>query len=111
MSTARSSVPADRRNLTTLADQRRLTARVQAAVGGVFGQTDRWRTLVDRIAPGLAEDPDWPALARALTRAADAGYDVGTRLPELIRRVRYPRRTRPDPSTTGSSTPAPRRSS
>jgi hypothetical protein len=67
-----------------LADQRRLTALVKSAVGGVFSQSDPWRTLVDRIAPGLADDPDWPALARALTRAADAGFDVRTRLPELI---------------------------
>lgn len=64
--------------------QRRLEAFVKASVGSVLSQTDQWRPLVDRIAPGLADDPHWPVLARALTRAADAGFDVGTRLPELI---------------------------
>lgn len=64
--------------------QRQLGARVQAAVGGLVGDTDRWRPLVDRIAPGLADDQHWPVLARAFSRASAAGYDVEAQLPALI---------------------------
>ncbi|MGH8963384.1 MAG: hypothetical protein ACRDWT_19705, partial [Jatrophihabitantaceae bacterium] len=59
-------------------------ALVQAEVGGLLGETDRWRPLIDRFALGLAEDPQWPVLARAFTRAAEAGFDVETRIPDLI---------------------------
>jgi hypothetical protein len=64
--------------------QRQLDARVKAAVGDLLGETDRWRPLIDRIAPGLADDQHWPVLARAFSRASAAGYDVEAQLPELI---------------------------
>ncbi len=64
--------------------QRQLEAQVKAAVGDLLGETDRWRPLIERVAPGLADDPHWPVLARAFTRAEAAGFEVETRLPELI---------------------------
>ena len=42
-----------------------------------------WRKLVVLIDARLVRDPDWLALAAALTRAAAAGYDVAVRLPAL----------------------------
>jgi hypothetical protein len=42
-----------------------------------------WATLADLIHPGLTADPDWPALAAALNRAAAAGYDAAAMLPGL----------------------------
>lgn len=68
------------------AHRRDLQAHVNAAVGGLRGETDRWRLLIDRIAPGLADDPHWPLVAKTLTRADQAGYDVEGRLPGLIAR-------------------------
>lgn len=47
------------------AHQRRLETLVKAEVGGLLGETDRWRPLIDRVAPGLNKDPHWPVLARA----------------------------------------------
>jgi len=72
------------------AAQRQLEAHVKAAVGGLLGETDRWRPLIDRVAPGLADDPQWPLLAKTLTRADASGYDVAARLPELVARRPLP---------------------
>jgi hypothetical protein len=74
------------------AHQRQVEARVHAAVGGLLGETDRWRPLIDRIAPGLADDPHWPALARAFTRAEEVGFDVEAHLPGLIAQRPLPER-------------------
>lgn len=70
--------------------QRHLEAHVEAAVGNRLGETDRWRLLIDRIALELADDPQWPLLAKALTRADQAGYDVEGRLPAVIARRPLP---------------------
>ena len=72
------------------AHQRELQAHVNAVVGGLLGETDRWRLLIDRIAPTLADDPHWPLLAKTLTRAHQAGYDVESRLPAVIARRSLP---------------------
>lgn len=42
-----------------------------------------WAELGDTIDPDLTSQPEWPALAAAITRANAAGYDVGTHLPRL----------------------------
>ncbi|WP_280219257.1 AAA family ATPase, partial [Nocardia neocaledoniensis] len=47
-----------------------------------LGDTDadlrRWAGLASRLeVPGLTEDPVWPVLATELTRAAEAGRDIG----------------------------------
>ncbi len=44
----------------------------------------RWAELAERIHPGLPANPHWPVLAEHLSRAADSGYDITTRLPLLI---------------------------
>ena len=44
----------------------------------------RWAPLATAIAADLTADPHWPALAAHLSRAAETGYDVETRLPLLI---------------------------
>ncbi|MGI8678510.1 MAG: MobF family relaxase [Jatrophihabitans sp.] len=72
------------------AHQRRLEAFVKADVGALLGETERWRPLIDRIAPGLADDPQWPLLARTFTGADAAGYDVEALLPEVIARRPLP---------------------
>ncbi len=79
--------PADGDNT---AHQRRLEALVKAKVGGLLGETDRWRTLIDRVAPGLADDPQWPLLAKTFTGAEAAGYNVEALLPEVIARRPLP---------------------
>lgn len=67
-----------------------LDAHVHAAVGSLISHDDRWRQLVDPLVPGIADDAGWPMLARALSRASDAGYDVPSRLPDLISRRPLP---------------------
>jgi conjugative relaxase-like TrwC/TraI family protein len=52
--------------------------------------TARWAQLADRISPVLVLDPSWPALARAIDRAAAAGVDVDTQLPALAQRRPLP---------------------
>jgi conjugative relaxase-like TrwC/TraI family protein len=52
--------------------------------------TARWAHLADRISPRLTVDPSWPALARAIDRAAAAGVDVETQLPALAERRPLP---------------------
>ena len=52
--------------------------------------TSRWAQLVERINPRLTADPSWPALARAIDRAAATGYDVETHLPTLANRRPLP---------------------
>jgi conjugative relaxase-like TrwC/TraI family protein len=52
--------------------------------------TARWAQLADRISPLLTVDPSWPALARAIDRAATAGVDVDTQLPALAQRRPLP---------------------
>lgn len=64
--------------------RQRLDAQVHAAVGSLGGQNERWRQLADPLVPGIADDAGWPMLARALSRASNAGYDVPNRLPDLI---------------------------
>jgi hypothetical protein len=64
--------------------RRTLTDRVHAALGRHNNPTQRWHALVAGINPRLTADPGWPWLARAITQAADTGYDVRTRLPHLI---------------------------
>jgi hypothetical protein len=44
----------------------------------------RWADLADRINPDLTKDQDWPTLAEHISRAADSGFHVDTRLPLLI---------------------------
>jgi DNA primase catalytic core len=44
----------------------------------------RWADLADRISPDLTNDRDWPTLAEHISRAADNGFHVHTRLPLLI---------------------------
>ena len=46
--------------------------------------TTRWADLADRINPDLTKDQDWPTLAEHISRAADSGFHVDTRLPLLI---------------------------
>ena len=46
--------------------------------------TARWADLADRIDRRLAGEPYWRALAAALDRAHVAGYDVTTRLPQVV---------------------------
>ena len=46
--------------------------------------TTRWADLADRISPDLAKDRDWPTLAEHISRAADSGFHVDTRLPLLV---------------------------
>jgi hypothetical protein len=65
--------------------RRDLTRRVAASVRDDLRPADRWRPLVARLDPRITNDPAWPGLARALTRAADHGYDMPTHLPRLIR--------------------------
>jgi hypothetical protein len=72
------------------ASRQRLDAQVSAAVGSLVGQNERWRQLVDPLVPGIADDAGWPMLARALSRASDAGYDVPNRLPDLVGRRPLP---------------------
>lgn len=45
---------------------------------------DRWRCIVDRIDPRLAQDNSWLALAATLKRAAEQGMDVEAELPRLV---------------------------
>jgi DnaB-helicase binding domain of primase len=44
----------------------------------------RWADLADRISPDLTNDRDWPTLAQHISRAADSGLHVDTRLPLLV---------------------------
>jgi DNA primase catalytic core len=46
--------------------------------------TIRWTDLADRISPDLTNDRDWPTLAEHISRAADNGLHVDTRLPLLV---------------------------
>jgi conjugative relaxase-like TrwC/TraI family protein len=64
--------------------RRALTDRVHAALDRHSDPAERWRALVSDIDPRLTVNPGWPWLARAITQAADTGYDVRTRLPHLI---------------------------
>ena len=50
----------------------------------------RWAQLAESISPRLTWDPSWPALARAIDRAAAAGVDVDTELPALAQRRPLP---------------------
>lgn len=50
----------------------------------------RWAQLADSITPRLTADPSWPALARAIDRAAAAGVDVAAELPALAQRRPLP---------------------
>ena len=52
--------------------------------------TSRWAQLAERINPRLTIDPSWPALARAVDRAAATGYDVEKQLPILANRRPLP---------------------
>ena len=52
--------------------------------------TSRWAQLAERINPRLTVDPSWPALARAIDRAATTGYDVEAQLPTLANRRPLP---------------------
>lgn len=59
--------------------QRDLDDHVTDRLGDLDTDTRRWTALADRLAvPGLTEDPYWPILAAALTRADAAGRDVDT---------------------------------
>jgi DNA primase catalytic core len=42
-----------------------------------------WSQLADSIDPDLTQQPEWVALAAAISRAHTAGYDVDTHLPRL----------------------------
>ena len=64
--------------------QWQLEARVHAVVGDLLSDSDRWRPFVDQVAPGLADDPHWPALVRTFSRACATGYDLEAQLPALI---------------------------
>jgi hypothetical protein len=64
--------------------RRALSDRVHAALDRHSDPAERWRALVTGIDPRLTVDPGWPWLARAITQAADTGYDVPARLPHLI---------------------------
>ncbi len=44
---------------------------------------ERWTSLVHAIDPRITAGDDWPALAKALTRAHDSGYLVTEHLPRL----------------------------
>src|SRR6185312_585136 len=46
--------------------------------------TTRWADLAHRISPDLTNDRDWPTLAEHISRAADSGFHVDTRLPLLV---------------------------
>jgi len=46
--------------------------------------TTRWAAVADQIDPRLTGDPHWPALTAAFDRAEAAGFDVSTRLPQLV---------------------------
>ncbi|MGH8961684.1 MAG: ATP-dependent DNA helicase [Jatrophihabitantaceae bacterium] len=70
--------------------RQRLAARVDSVVGSLLNPADQWRPLLDRLAPAVADQPAWPMLAAALTRASDSGYDVPERLPALIGRRPLP---------------------
>ena len=52
--------------------------------------TSRWAQLAERINPRLTGDASWPALARAIDRAAATGYDVEAQLPTLANRRALP---------------------
>ena len=45
---------------------------------------DRWKPVVDTIDSRLSSCPAWPALASALDRAQQSGYDVAANLPRLV---------------------------
>jgi hypothetical protein len=72
--------------------QAQLLAQVTAKVGPTHGPADRWKPLVDRLAPELATDRFWPDLAAAFDRAERAGYDVESALPLLIDQRPLPER-------------------
>src|SRR5581483_11717993 len=42
-----------------------------------------WSQLAESIDPNLTQQPEWVALAAAISRAHSAGYDVDTHLPRL----------------------------
>jgi conjugative relaxase-like TrwC/TraI family protein len=52
--------------------------------------TARWAQLAESISVRLTVDASWPALARAIDRAAVAGVDVETELPALAARRPLP---------------------
>jgi hypothetical protein len=54
--------------------------------------TGRWARLVGQIDPRLAEGPDWPPLAAAISHAAASGVDVTTTVPELAAEAPLPER-------------------
>jgi hypothetical protein len=64
--------------------RRALTDRIHSALDRHNDPAERWRPLVEQLDPRLTADPGWPWLARAITQAADTGYDVARRLPHLI---------------------------
>jgi DNA primase catalytic core len=46
--------------------------------------TIRWAPAVAQLGDGITDDPHWPILAGHLTRAADTGFNVDTRLLGLV---------------------------
>jgi DNA primase catalytic core len=44
----------------------------------------RWAPLAASISTDLITGPDWPMLADTIQRTHDAGYDIDTRLPDLV---------------------------
>jgi conjugative relaxase-like TrwC/TraI family protein len=54
------------------------------------GRTEEWRTLTSSIDATLIDDPDYPRLAAAISRAHQAGYDVAVELPRLAARKPLP---------------------
>jgi DNA primase len=46
--------------------------------------TIRWAPAIAQLGDGITDDPHWPILAGHLTRAADTGFNVDTRLLGLI---------------------------
>ncbi len=51
-----------------------------------------WVAIADRVDPRLTQGSDWPLLAMALARAAEAGYDVEAKLPGLAAASPLPER-------------------
>jgi DNA primase catalytic core len=67
----------------------RPTGDIDTALPGTT-PTTAWAQLADSIAPGLTEQPEWPALAAAISRAHAAGYDIETHLPRLAAETPLP---------------------
>ncbi|MDP9369614.1 MAG: hypothetical protein M3Q03_15275, partial [Chloroflexota bacterium] len=60
-------------------DRRPAPAPAPAPVSAV----ERWTALAQAIDSRITAGDDWPALAKALTRAHDSGYPVAEHLPHL----------------------------